>query len=180
MTNERESVTRVALEFILLLIYAWNSAPILGTDLSRSRVAVGREFSFPIDFSATKHLAFTSSPSTVKTYPKTTDELLEASRKLATVLLEEHRAYHMELVNSRCRDPRVWKVGNVVFAHRTTKSNVAVNKVGKLIFPGTGPWCVIDDAPGGSYKIQHCFDKNIVDKKHACHLFVYPLELVRF
>ena len=61
MTNERESV-RVALESILLLIYAWNSAPIPGTDLSRSLVAVGRDFSFPIDFSATKHLEFTSSP----------------------------------------------------------------------------------------------------------------------
>ena len=52
MTNERDS-TRVALEAILLLIYAWNSSPVPGTDISRrSMVAVGREFAFPINFSS--------------------------------------------------------------------------------------------------------------------------------
>ena len=138
MVNERDSV-RVALESILLLIYARNSSPIPGTDLSRSLIAVGRKFAFPIDFSATKHLEFTSSPLTVKTYSKTMAELLDASCKVVTVLLEEHRAYHRELVNSRRRDPRVWKKGDIVFAHRTTKSNAAVGKVGKLMFPVTDP-----------------------------------------
>ena len=51
MTNERDS-TRVALEAILLLIYAWNSSPVPGTDISRSMVAVRREFAFPINFSS--------------------------------------------------------------------------------------------------------------------------------
>ena len=73
-----------------------------------------------------------------------------------------------------------WKEGNTVFIHRTTKSNVAVGKVGKLMFAVTRPWLAIEDAPGGSYKIQHCFNKNRVDKKHAFHLSVYPLELVNF
>ena len=40
MCNERDSV-RVALEDILLLLYAWNSYPMHGTDISRSLVAVG-------------------------------------------------------------------------------------------------------------------------------------------
>ena len=40
MCNERNSV-RVALEAILLLLYAWNSCPVHGTDISRSLVAVG-------------------------------------------------------------------------------------------------------------------------------------------
>ena len=96
------------------------------------------------------------------------------------MLLEEHRAYHRELVNSRRCDPRVWKKGDIVFAHRTTKSNAAVSKVGKLMFPVTGPWRVIEDSPDGSYRIQHCFDQNRVDKKHASHFSVYPLELVNF
>jgi hypothetical protein len=48
MTNERDSVC-IALEAILLLIYAWNSCPVPGTDISRSPIAVGREFAFPID-----------------------------------------------------------------------------------------------------------------------------------
>ena len=89
LCNERDSV-RVALEAILMLLYAWNSAPIAGTDLSRSLVAVGREFSFPIDFSASKHLELTSSPESVQSYAKTQAELVGASRDIAKALLEVH------------------------------------------------------------------------------------------
>ncbi len=39
MTNECDSV-HVAMEAILLLLYAWNSAPIPGTDLSRSFASI--------------------------------------------------------------------------------------------------------------------------------------------
>jgi hypothetical protein len=46
MTNERESV-RVSGEALLLLIYAWNSAPVPGTDLPRSLIVTGRIFAFP-------------------------------------------------------------------------------------------------------------------------------------
>jgi hypothetical protein len=48
MTSKHNSV-RIALEAILLFLYAWNSCPIPGTDISRSLVAVGCEFAFPID-----------------------------------------------------------------------------------------------------------------------------------
>jgi len=50
MCNKCDSVC-VALEAILLLLYAWNSCPVPGTDISRSIVAVSHEFTFPIDFS---------------------------------------------------------------------------------------------------------------------------------
>jgi hypothetical protein len=75
MTNERDSV-RVAMEAILLLLYAWNSAPIPGTDLLQCFIALGRKFQFPINFSANKHFELTSTPSTIALY----------SRKLATHL----------------------------------------------------------------------------------------------
>ncbi len=53
MTNECNSV-HIALEAILLLLYAWNSCPIPGTDISRSLlVAIGREVAFPIGFPPT-------------------------------------------------------------------------------------------------------------------------------
>jgi hypothetical protein len=54
MTNECDSV-RIALEAILLLLYAWSSCPIPRTDISRSLIAVGREFAFPINYSTNKH-----------------------------------------------------------------------------------------------------------------------------
>jgi hypothetical protein len=50
MTNKRNLV-QVALEALLLLLFAWNSCPVPGTDISCSLVAVGRKFAFSIDFS---------------------------------------------------------------------------------------------------------------------------------
>jgi hypothetical protein len=91
--------------------------------LSRSLVAVGREFNFPIDISAAKHLELTSTPASVKSYAKDLAVLLEASRKIAKVLLEEQRTWQCELVNSRCPDPKVWNIGDIVFARRQTRSD---------------------------------------------------------
>ncbi len=88
MTNERRPV-RVDLESLLLLFYAWNSCPVLGTDISRSLVAVGQEFAFPINYSSSKHWEFTSSPTMVKSYSKDLAERLGACRKIAMLLVGE-------------------------------------------------------------------------------------------
>ena len=63
MVNEHDSV-HIALKAILLLLYAWNSCLVPGTDTSHSMVAVSCEFTFPIDYSAEKHWDLTSSPTT--------------------------------------------------------------------------------------------------------------------
>ena len=54
MCNEQDTVW-VTLESLLLLLYAWNSCPVPGTNISCSLVAVGRKFAFPIDYSSGKH-----------------------------------------------------------------------------------------------------------------------------
>jgi hypothetical protein len=70
MCNECNSVC-VALETILLLLYAWNSCPVPGTNISCSLVvAIGREFAFPIDFSSGKYWELTSSPGTFTSFPR--------------------------------------------------------------------------------------------------------------
>jgi hypothetical protein len=48
VTNRRNSI-RVALEALLLLLNAWNSCPVPGTDISHSLVAVGHKFASVID-----------------------------------------------------------------------------------------------------------------------------------
>ena len=115
MTNERDSV-RVALEAILLLLYVWNSCPIPGTDISRSLVAVGRKFAFPIDYSTGKHWELVSSPNTVTTYSKDLAMRLTATRAVAELLVKEHRDYHRELINAQRPNPRVYAIGDIVFA----------------------------------------------------------------
>jgi hypothetical protein len=120
-------------------------------------VAVGHEFAFSIECSASKHLVFISSLSTVKTYARTKAKLIEASKRLVTVLLVEHQEYHRELVDAHRRDPCVWKKDDIAFAHRTTKSNAAAQTVDKVVFLVTGPWEISEDSLGGLYKISHCF-----------------------
>jgi hypothetical protein len=119
MTNERDSV-RIALEAILLLIYARNSCPVPGTDISRSLVAVGREFSFPIDFSAGTHTELTSAPGAVASYSRDLAERLDACQDIAKLLVREQRCWHRELINARRPDPRIYSVGDIVFARRAT------------------------------------------------------------
>jgi hypothetical protein len=55
--NDRET-NRVCVEGAHMLTYAWNSCPVLGTDLSRSLLTEGREFHFPIDFEANRPMSF--------------------------------------------------------------------------------------------------------------------------
>jgi hypothetical protein len=115
MCNERDSV-QVALEAFLLLLYAWNSCPVPGMDISRSLVAVGWEFAFPINFSSGLHWEPTSLPSTVVSYSKELATCLSACHEVAQLLVEEQCSYHHELVNARCPDPHTYSVGDIVFA----------------------------------------------------------------
>jgi hypothetical protein len=179
MCNERDSV-RVALEAILLLLYAWNSCPVPGTDISRSLVAVGREFAFPIDYSSGKHWELTSSPSSVVSYSKELATRLSACRQVADLLVREQRTYHRELINARRPDPRVYSVGDVVFARRAVKSDAARGKVDKLQYSFTGPWRVTGILPGASYELEHCDKPSKKEKKHASDLSPYPTELIPF
>ena len=179
MCNERDTV-RVALESLLLLLYAWNSCPVPGTDISRSLVAVGREFAFPIDYSSGKHWQLTSSPTTVDTYSKQLATRLGACREIAELLVREQREWHRALINSRRRDPRVYTPGDIVFARRATRSDASRGRVGKLEYRYTGPWRIIAALDGASYSLEHCLHPNRTEKKHASDLTPYPSELIPF
>jgi hypothetical protein len=147
------------MEAILLLLYAWNSAPIPGTDISRCFVALGREFQFPIDFSADKHLALTSTPASVTSYSRDLATRLSALREVATLLVDEQRAYHREFINARRPDPKLYSVGDTVFARRATRSDAGRGQVDKLTYPFTGPWLVTAKLDGASYEIEHVATK---------------------
>ena len=180
MTNERDSV-RVAMESILLLLYAWNSCPVPGTDISRSMVAVGREFAFPIDFSTDEHLKLTTSrPSTVVSYSKELAARLSACREIAMILVDEQRAWHRELINSRRPHQRTYSVGDIVFARRTVKSSAMMERVEKLEYAYTGPWRITAVLKGASYALEHCLQNTRKTKRHASDLSPFPSQLIPF
>jgi hypothetical protein len=179
MCNEQDLV-RVALEAILLLLCAWNSCPIPGTDISRSLVAVGWEFAFPIDFSNGKHWELTLSASTVVTYLKDLAARLSACRLVAELLVEEQRAYYCKYINSRQPDPCIYSVGDIVFARHAVRSSSAQERVDKLQIAFTRPWRISAILKDASYKLEHCHNIGCKEKKQASNLSPYPPKLVPF
>ncbi len=177
MCNEQDTVF-VALESLLLLLYAWNSCPVPGTDISRSLVAVEQEFTFLINFSSGKHWQLTSSPATIDTYSKQLAMQLSACCEVAELLVREQSEWHQALIKSRRQDLRVYSPGDIVFAQRATQSDASCRRVGKLEHKFTGPWQVTESLHGGSYSIEHCLKPNSVEKKHASDLTPYPTELM--
>ena len=176
--NER-ATNRVALEGILMALYAWNSAPVNGTDMSRSLLVVGREFQFPIDFSADEHHILTSNPAKTHAFATTQAKLLACCRPIAMELIQHHRSYHREYINKRRPNPRVYAVGDSVFAKRSVKSNKKRGLVGKLMNSYTGPWEITQKTTGSSYKLKHR-DTGKPGKRHAAHLSPFPRELLPF
>ena len=179
MCNERDTVG-VALEALLLLLYTWNSCPVPRTNISRSLVAVGCEFAFPIDFSSGKHWQLTSSLATVDSYSRQLAQRLSACREVSELLVCEHRKWHRALINSRCQDPRVYSPRDIAFARRATWLDASRELVGKLEYKFTGPWRIVASLHGGSYSLEHCLHPKRNEKKHASDLTPYPLELIPF
>ena len=145
----------VALEGILMALYAWNSAPVVGTDISRSLIVVGREFQFPIDFSADMHHVLTSNPAKFNYFASDQAILLSCCREVARELIHHHRSYHREYINSRRPSPRIYTMGNLVYSKCSVKFKEKRGLVGKLMESFTGPWKVVDKLQGSSYKLSH-------------------------
>jgi hypothetical protein len=179
VTNECNSV-RMALEALLLLLYAWNSCPAPGTDISQSLVAVDRKFAFPIDFLIGMHQELMSSSTTINSYFRDLSERLAACRKIAMPLVTKHHPWHRQLINSCQYNPRVYDSNDIVLACYAIWSDASKGCVGKLEFSFTGPWRVIGSADSGFYNIAHCHHPTWHMKKHTADLTPYPAELIPF
>jgi hypothetical protein len=176
--NERDSI-RVAAEGLQLCKYAWNSAPVVGTDISRSLVCVGREFKFPIEYTSAAHVNLSPDPSATTSFAQVQEIVLSQSREIFRILIHEHRAWHREYVNSSRPDPLLYEINDLVFARRSVRSDRNKGRVGKIMIKHTGPWKIIEKLHGSSYKIKHCKSHRI-DKKHAAHLSPCPENLIPF
>ena len=105
--------------------------------------------------------------------------MLLHSREIASLVINETRASHRERMNNLRPDPKVYEVGDRVFARRTVQSNKAKGRVDKAQFAHTGPWEITGKLHGASYEIKHCQSKR-VDKRHAMDLSPVPPEMVAF
>jgi hypothetical protein len=137
-------------------LYGWNAAPIDGTDIARSVVAVGRDFPlFPIDLSASNPVPRWSksmSQQAIDHY-EAASPLLYKQRELLQVLNDERRERHRELRN-KGKQEREFFPGDIVIVRKQVKSEKAKGVSAKLLFKTKGPYRVIDKASPNSYRIQ--------------------------
>ena len=162
-----------------MALYAWNSAPVIDTDISRSLLVVGREFQFPINYSSDEHLILTSDPNRVQSFASEQVTLLCCGRLVGQELIHQHRAWHREYINSQRPNPRIYSDGDMVYAKRAVRSDKKHGLVGKLMDAWTGPRKITSKAKGSSYNIEH-HDTKRVGKRHAAHISPFPLELLPF
>ena len=115
--------------------YAWNSAPIDDTDVTRCMAAVGREFLFvPLDIElASTPTLNDETKSALYHYLRQVSNNSAFVQSILAVLLEERHTTHRDRHNKGKTQP-VFKVGDVVKAHVQVRSNIATGEVGKLSY----------------------------------------------
>ena len=116
------STTKFSQEGILMSLYAWSSAPVVGTDISCSMLVVGRYFKFPTDYSIESHHMLTSNPKKVANYAGEQAALLSCGREIARKLIHHQCAYQREYINSRRPNQHLFSVGDIVFVKGAVKA----------------------------------------------------------
>jgi hypothetical protein len=183
MTNECNSI-RVALEAILLLIYAWNSCPVPGTDIWHRyfpqscccRMQIPISHQFLIRQSCCTH--FRAQHSQI---------LLLSPCQMSQRLPQSCIAFSLQvalLALRTCQFTTLQTLHIQYWQHRLCPPGYPfrfkMHVVDKLMYAFTGPWCVTASLPGASYELQHVHSPTSRNKKHALDLSLYPVELIPF
>jgi hypothetical protein len=143
---------RVFLEGAETLTYAWDSWPVLGTDLSRSLLTVGREFHFPIDFTTNRNFSFDATDKSTKSYAAEMTDLLQKCRIIYVMLIAEHRAAHREYRNAQINKLREFKFNDIVFTivQEEVQSKQGSGMVKRLAHVKRGPYRIVKDYKSGA------------------------------
>jgi hypothetical protein len=120
--NNDHETNIVFLEGALMAAYAWNFAPVAGTDLSRSLLVVGREFHFPIDFTLRQHITFQVNNQGIKSYASDMLKLMEKPQSVYKLLIHGHRTYHRGLRTAQIKNPQIFKVNDIIFSRVQVQS----------------------------------------------------------
>jgi hypothetical protein len=172
--NDRDS-NRVFIEGAHTLIDAWNLCPVIGTDLSRSLLTVGREFfHFPINFETNRQVSYDISSEEKKLFADNLTDLLLKSREVYLLLISEHRAAHRKYRNAQINN-----LNDIVFTNVQVQSKRSSGTVKKLLYIKRGPYKIIKDYKSGSYELEPTVGgSRATIKKHGSDLYRSPQSLV--
>lgn len=175
--NNRDS-NRIFPEAAHVAAYAWNLAPIDGTDIVRSYPAFGRMFRFPMDV----ELGVVPAPTTDNAALVTRFlEGVSEGRTVATHVLQIFReeratAYRKRINESRTQ--RRFRVGDMVTARVEVQSKSSDRKVAKLLYKSKGTMVIVADLNKGTYSLRHVDRPNGAPRKHKAEdMFLFPKAL---
>ena len=125
---------------VMFLLYAWNVAPINGTNICCSFVAIGQEFPFLVDMSSDMTLqeALAEGQEALD-HCNSASPLLYKQRQLLKILNEARWLHHRELRNAGVNQ---WKfeIGDLVIVRKQVQSDAAAGVAAKLLFKAKGPY----------------------------------------
>jgi hypothetical protein len=155
--------------------YAWNSAPIDGTDITRSMVAVGRDFRFPLDVElSAPPTRNDSSNSALYDYLRHVSNDSTFAQSVVQILIEERRE-EFRIRHNKGKTLPQFKVGDVVKAHVQVKSNKASGEVEKLSYRARGPFQIVKCNGHNSYEVKRYNEPNSASRKYkATELYLLP------
>lgn len=135
--------------------YAWNSAPTDDSDITRSYVAFGLNFRFPMDADLDElpPLLGSDTASAIHRFIFTLDESRQTSRLIIQWINEDRRAAHRERVNAT-RHQVTFQQGDCVSVRVQHQSNTATNRVSKLEWDVRGPFEVTAVLGHDAYEVR--------------------------
>jgi len=155
--------------------YAWNSAPIDNTDVTRSMAAVGREFQFPFDLEINPTPTFNDTQnSTLYEYLRAMSNDGPFATSVVATLFEERREAHRNRLNDYKVQQR-FKLGDAVTARIQVHSNAESGQVKKLSYNAKGPFQITADLDANSYEVQKYNEPDSAKRKYkGLDLFFLP------
>lgn len=138
----------------IFAVYAWNSAPVDGTDVVRSYAAIGREFPFPIDFERDSIVPREHEAQGQQTieHVNSTFPLLRQQQELLKILVDDRREHHRMLKNEG-RKMKTFAPGDLVIVKKQVQTSQEKGPA-KARMTTRGPYRVIEQVKPGTYRVQ--------------------------
>ena len=155
--------------------YAWNSAPIDDTDISRSMAAVGRDFKFPMDVELSSMPTISDNTnSALFKYLRDVSNDSKFATSVVQILVEERRDAHRQRWN-KDKIEELFELGDVVKAHVQVTSKAETGEVGKLSYQARGPFQISKILGHNSYEVKRYNDpESAVRKYKGTELYLLP------
>jgi hypothetical protein len=141
----------------LFAVYAWNAAPIDGTNIMRSFAAKARVFPFPIEIKQdhVNRIPPMEGEAAIQ-HVETISPIWARQSMLLQILQEQRRERHRELRNQGVI-PRKFNVGDIVLIQKTVQTqtiNEQTHPAKQQIAKFKGPYKVIEKVSDNSYMVQ--------------------------